>query len=213
MLVVFSSGEDEGVYFVRDRCITADLLQPPNSRRLLSRAYPVIRQYFYGLITPCCVAAASTGDGGGDSPPPRSVLSPYLRRSDDWLILANILAVVSFGITQYFAEAERKRKGDPDAPPEIRRKKREIEEKQPEGLMMNSIPDCCTDITSNHLPWRPYLTQKEQHTPQGETVFNFFDNRQGSHVAAAHEPTVDENQSSTAVEEILKCQYCDNFTV
>ncbi|KAF4703271.1 hypothetical protein FOZ63_034050, partial [Perkinsus olseni] len=196
------------------------------------------------VITPCCVAAASTGDGGGDSPPPRSVLSPYLRRSDDWLILANILAVLSFGITQYFAEAERKRKGDPDAPPAIRRKKREIEEKQPEGnrvvqwvtfgrigndnillihciigkgafycLVMNSIPDCCTDITSNHLPWRPYLTQKEQHTPQGETVFNFFDNRQGSHVAAAHEPTLDENQSSTAVEELLKCQYCDNFTV
>ncbi|KAF4690542.1 hypothetical protein FOZ60_017277 [Perkinsus olseni] len=71
------------------------------------------------VITPCCVAAASTGDGGGDSPPPRSVLSPYLRRSDDWLILANILAVVSFGITQYFAEAEKKRKGDPDPPPAI----------------------------------------------------------------------------------------------
>lgn len=45
---------------------------------------------------------------------------------------------------------------------------------------MNPSVDALTDITSNRLPWRPYRTKDQQHAPQQDAVFNFFDDdRQG----------------------------------
>ncbi|KAF4664097.1 Origin recognition complex, subunit 1 [Perkinsus chesapeaki] len=126
-----------------------------------------------------------------ESPPSRSVISPYLRRSDDWLILANIFAVVFFGIAQYLFKTERARKGDPNSPAVLRERKEEIKADMPEGGMVTAVPSYYHDLGSASLPWRPYVSKREQHHPHG-TVFNYFDN---------------------PVDEILNCQYCDNFTV